>query len=195
MATACTTTITEGLDPNCLALDKIGGVNKTMYFGNLSELTFTYNVAGYIDGVALTSSPAAYLYKFVGKNKKHNATYELQVGENVNTWKQALLAKLYFYFPEERAAIDALVKADDLVGFIQTESGLFEVYGSTKGIRAEAATGANGVLLQDDTSLLVTISGEETELPKVLQLGAAIPGEAAYIGQQIAELDALTQEG
>lgn len=189
---SCTTKITAGLDPECEALDKIGGVNKTIYFGNLDDLTFAVNGAGYISSVSLTASPAAYLYKFIGKTKKHNSTVELQVGENTNTWKQAIIAKLYYYFPDERAAIDALVKADDLVAFIQTESGLFEVYGWSKGVRAEAATGANGILIQDDTSLTVTISGEEIELPKVLQLGAAVPGEAAYLTQNIDALDALT---
>lgn len=191
MAT-CTTKITAGLDASCEALDKIGGVNKTIYFGNLDEITFTTNVAGYIDSISLTASPAASLYKFVGKTKKHDSKNDLQVGANTNTWKQAVIAKLYYYFPSERAAIDALVKADDLVAFIQTESGLFEVYGWTKGVRAEAATGANGILIQDDTSMTVTISGEEPELPKVLQLGAAIPNEADYLTQNIDALDALT---
>lgn len=191
MAT-CTTKISAGLDPSCEALDKIGGVNKTIYFGNLDEMTFTTNGAGYIDSIVMSTSPPGYLYKFVGKTKKNNSTFELQVGENTNTWKQAILAKLYFYFPDERAAIEALTSADDLVGIIQTESGLFEVYGWTKGVRAEAATGANGVLIQDDTSVLVTISGEEIALPKVLQVGAALPNEAAYLTQQIDYLDART---
>lgn len=191
MAT-CTTKISEGLDPSCEALDKIGGVNKTIYFGNLDELTFTTNAAGYISSVTMSTSPVGLLYKFVGKTKKNNSTFELQVGENTNTWKQAVLAKLYFYYPAERAAIEALTSADDLVAFIQTESGLFEVYGWTKGIRAEAATAANGVLIQDDTSMLVTISGEEVALPKVLQVGAALPNEAAYLTQQIDYLDART---
>lgn len=191
MAT-CTTKITAGLDPSCEALDKIGGVNKAMYFGNLDELTFTTNVAGYIDSVALTASPAAFLYKFVGKSKKHNATFELNVGENTNTWKQTVIAKLYFYFPSERVAIEALTTADDLVAFIQTESGLFEVFGYMKGIRVESATGANGIMIQDDTSLTVTISGEEVSLPKVLQLGLALPAADAYLTQNIDALDALT---
>jgi len=191
MAT-CTTKISAGLDPECEALDKIGGNNKTVYFGNLDEMTFTTNVAGYIDSIVMSTSPVGLLYKFVGKTKKNNATSELQVGENTNTWKQAVLAKLYFYYPAERAAIEALATADDLVAIIQTESGLFEVYGWTKGIRAEAATGANGILIQDDTSLLVTISGEEVALPKVLQLDTALPGEDDYIQENTTALDALT---
>jgi hypothetical protein len=192
MAT-CTTKISAGLDPSCDALDKIGGVNKTIYAGNLDEITFGEpNEAGYIDDIVMTASPAAYLYKFIGKTKKNNATSELQVGENSNTWKQAVIAKLYYYFPEDRAAIEALCNADDLVLIIQTESGLFEVYGWTKGVRCEAATGANGILIQDDTSMAVTISGDEVALPKVLQLGAAIPGEADYLTQNIDALDALT---
>jgi len=191
MAT-CTTRLTSGLDPSCEALDKIGGVNKTVYFGNLDDLTFTTNAAGYINSVTLSTSPAGYLWKFIGKTMKNNSTAELQVGENTNTWKQAAILKLYYYFPDERAAIEALVTADDLVAFIQTESGLFEVYGWTKGIRAESATGANGILIQDDTSMTITISGEEVALPKVLQVGAALPNEAAYLTQSIDYLDART---
>ena len=191
MAT-CTTTIISGLDPSCEALDKIGGVDKAIYFGNLDELAFTTDGDGYIDDVILTSSPQAYLYKFVGKTKKHNTTFELQPGENSNTWLNSVIAKLYFYFPEERSAINALVQADDLVAFVQTESGLFEVYGWKKGIRATAASGANGILIQDDTSLTVTIAGEEVDLPKVLKLGAANPAEDNYIQENTDALDALT---
>lgn len=190
MAT-CTTTLTAGLDPSCEALDKIGGVNKRIYFGNLSELTFTTDVAGYIDSVTLTASPAAYLYKYIGKTKKHMVGNDLQVGANANTWKQAVTAKLYYYFPAERAAIEALCNADDLVAFVELESGLFEVFGYGKGIRAESAKDSSGALINDDTSMTIVISGEETALPKVLMLGAALPGEALYLTQNIAALDAL----
>lgn len=188
---SCTTKITIGLDPSCEALDKIGGVNKTLYVGNLSELTFTTNVGGYVDSVILTSSPAAYLYKFVGKTKKHLTKNELQVGTNSNTWKQSVVAKLYYYFPDERAAIDALKDADDLVFFVQMESGLYEVIGWSKGARCESASDTSGALIQDDTSMTITISGEETELPKVLQLGAALPGDATYISENTTALEAL----
>ena len=191
MAT-CTTKISAGLDPSCDALDKIGGVNKTLYFGNLDDLTFTEDVDGYIDSISLTASPAAFLYKFIGKTKKNNSTNSLQVGENTNTWKQAILAKMYFYFPADRAAIEALCSADDLVCILQTESGLIEILGYTKGIRCEAAESANGILIQDDTSMLITISGEEVALPKVLKSGADNPGDAGYLTTEIAYLDALT---
>ena len=187
----CTTKITAGLDPSCEALDKIGGVNKTVYFGNLDEITFTTTVDGNIDSVTLASSPQAYLYKFIGKTKKNSSTAELQVGENTNTWKQSAILKLYYFNQSERDAIDALVKADDLVAFIQTEAGTIEVLGWEKGIRAESATGSTGVLIQDDTSVTVTISGEETNLPKVLKLDTSNPGDASYITDNITLLDAL----
>jgi len=190
MAT-CTTKISAGIDPSCYALDKVGGVDKTIYFGNLDEITFT-ETSSRITGVTMSTSPVGYLYKFIGKTKKHNSTVELQVGENTNTWKQAVIMKLYYFDATERNAITALCAADDLVAFIQTESGLFEVYGWQKGIRAESATGANGILIQDDTSITITVSGEETELPKVLKLGSADPGDAAYIQQNIDALDLKT---
>jgi len=191
MATTCTTKISAGLDASCLALDKIGGVEKTIYFGNLSEITFTENGALYIDSVTLTASPPAYLYKFVGKTKKHMTGNALQVGANTNTWKQAVTAKLNYFYPSERTAIEALCNADDLVAFVQMASGLFEVYGYAKGIRCESATDSSGALINDDTSITIVISGEETELPKVLQLGAALPGAAAYLTQNIDALDLL----
>jgi len=187
----CTTNITAGIDTSCEALDKIGGVDKTIYFGNLSEITTTENVGGYVDSVSLTASPAAFLYKFLGKTKKHMVGNDLQVGANTNTWKQAVTAKLYYYFPSERLALEALCNADDLVAFVQLESGLFEVFGLVKGIRAESAKDSSGALINDDTSMTIVISGEETSLPKVLQLGAAIPGEAGYITENLDALNAL----
>ena len=63
--------------------------------------------------------------------------------------------------------------------------------GWEKGIRAESATGSTGVLIQDDTSVTVTISGEETNLPKVLKLDTSNPGDASYITDNITLLDAL----
>ena len=69
----------------------------------------------------MTGSPVPKLYKFVGKDWKHNYGLEGQIGENLNTIKDTLNLVLNYFLPSERAAVEALFNAEKLIVFVQTK--------------------------------------------------------------------------
>lgn len=192
--------IVDGLDPSCLAVKSQGGIKKRVWIGNLEDISFTYeddDPAGYVDAISLAGSPAAKLYKFIGREFKHNMAYTGVIGENLNTINPALNLLLYYFYPEERAAIEALYQAEDLVVFIERVGGegkaCIEIIGLLNGLKASALAGGTGTVLNDSTAITITLSGEETTLAKVLKSGSLAPDENGYLAENIDYLDALSE--
>ena len=193
----CTLTLLDGLDPSCEAIKKQGGVNKRIWIGNFDQIITTADPDGYIDVVALTSSPRAYLYQFTGRDFKHNYAIAGTVGENFNTINPTLNLVLYYFTPQERAAIESLWNAEKLIAFVQGNGGdtksVIEIFGILNGLKGSALAGGSGTALQDSTALTVSLLGEESELPKVLKTGSFNPNVAGYLQENIDYLDALSE--
>jgi len=186
--------LTMGLDPTCEALKKIGGVNKRVYIGQISDIdTITFGNDGEI--TVLTLNTGASLKPFVGKKEKHQGTYELTAGETINLFNQSVILGLYFESDVERAAINELVNVEDMFAFVETNSGVIETYGISNstilgydnfGLKATAGTGnGTGVLLNDDTIYRVTLSGNVPNLPMLFQ-------PAQTLANALANLDSIT---
>lgn len=169
--------LTMGLDPSCEALKKIGGVNKRIYIGQISDITsIVFGGDGEI--TSFTLATGASLKPFVGKKEKHQGTYELTAGETINLFNQSVILGLYFESDAERAAINELVNVEDMFAFVETNSGVVECYGISNstilgydnfGLKATAGTGnGTGVLLNDDTIYRVTLSGNVPNLPMLV---------------------------
>jgi hypothetical protein len=187
MASTNCVEILQGIDPNCDALNKRGGINKRVWIGQLSQLTgFTKDSDGYINTVTLAviASIQQTLKKFIGKKFKHAATFEGVVGENVNTINQSLALSLYYSTPAERGAIEALFNADDVFAFVEGNYGGIEVYGIELGLNGSALTGGLQTLLNDNTAVIVTLSGEQESLPLQFKTGT--------LAQDIAYLDGIS---
>lgn len=166
--------LTLGLDPSCEALKKLGGLNKRVYVGQISDIdSVTFGVDGEITGLTLLLG--ATLKKFIGKKEKHQGTYELTAGDTINLFNQAVILALYFEFDVERKAVNELVNVEDMFVLVETNAGHIEAYGianSTSlgfdnfGLKATAGTGnGTGVLINDDTVYRVTMSGNVPNLP------------------------------
>lgn len=170
----CTSDIVEGLDPSCEALEKVGGIKKRVWIGNLDEIVYTQDENGYVDSITMTGgSPIPTLFRFTGKKYKHTQKITGVIGTNVNIFTQDMLLVLYYYTPAEREAIEGLYHADDVVIFIETESGQIEISGLDKGCIASAAAGGIGATLNDDTALTLTMTASETKLPYVFRAGSS----------------------
>lgn len=185
--------LTMNLDPSCEALKKIGGVNKRIYIGQISDIdTITFGGDGEI--TAFTLLAGKFLKTFIGKKEKHQGTYELTVGETVNLFNQAVILALYFEKDEERMAVNELVNVEDMFCFVETNSGVIEGYGLSNssllgydnfGLKATAGTGnGTGVLINDDTVYRVTLSGNVPNLPMLYK-------PASPLASAIADLDAM----
>lgn len=192
----CVLKILEGLNPSCQALKKQGGIKKRIYVANFDDVVITYDGDGYIDSITLAGSPAPQMYKFIGKDFKNSSNFEGTVGENLNTIRHNINLLLYYFTPAERASIESLYNAEKLIAIVEGNGGegkaAFEVFGVLNGLKSSALTGGSGVNLQDSTALTITLSGDETELPKVLKSGTYTPDEEGYIQENTEYLDDLS---
>lgn len=170
------------LDPSCAALKQKGGLKKKVWAGLYENITMTVDGDGYVDSVTLdTLSPALHLNYFIGKKLKHNSVITGEIGENANTLNQDLNLVLYAYSPEEKEAIENLFNSEEVVVYVETESGKIEVYGYDTGLTASALTGGSGTALNDPTAITITLSGQQDTLPKVAKFGATLADDIAYL--------------
>lgn len=199
----CTGNLTSGLDPSCHALKKLGGVAPTVYIGKLSWLDgYTVN-EDTLDLETLTmaanGSVDYKLKKFKGKKLKHSATSPLEVGENINVFNQNVLLKLYFSTSLEMSAVEDLANVDDAFVILQNMNGEIEVYGiDTRGsessedplggLTASAGEGGTGILLNDDSSYTLTLSGQHRVLKRIFNISTT-----ATLAQNIAYLEAIAE--
>lgn len=172
----------QNLDPSCNALKKKGGLKKKIWVVGYDKATLTVDGDGNVDSITLaTASPANVLNTFIGKKLKHNGVLTGEVGENANTINQDLNLVLYYYSQAERDAIDTLFQSEEVIAFIQTESGQIECWGYDTGLMASALTGGTGTALNDSTAVTVTLSGSQDTLPKVCKFGVNLAADIAYL--------------
>jgi len=175
----------NGITASCEALNKVGGVNKRVWIGQLSQLSsFDTDVDGYIDTITMATDASSNDYtlkKFSGKKNKNSGTYELTAGENVNTFNTSFNLEVFHYTPEDRSNLEALINADDVFVLTQTDAGQIEVFGIEQGLNASAGSGGTGVGLQDKTSFTLTLSGEQMNLPKLFLNGGTLAASISYL--------------
>lgn len=180
----------SGMNPNCDALNKVGGVNKRVWVGLKSNISYNVDSAGYVNNISMgvVGSLPSYLYKFIGKRDKNNATWPMTAGENVNTFNHTAVLQLFYSNPTELNSLEKLMNADDVVVFMEQNSGQIICLGLEKGLNASAGEGGTGTLLNDSTAYTATLSGEQTQMPKYFSINGAV----ATLAQNIAYLDALS---
>lgn len=190
MADVTCNDLIQDLQPNCEGLNKVGGIDKRVWFVQKKNVTFTYDGAGYVNSVSLSSTGSIQnkLYKFISKRDKNNAAWPMTAGENVNTWNHSINVKLYISNPTQALAAESLANADDVVCFYQENADNIRILGIGQGLNGSAGEGGSGTILNDDTGYSLTLSGEERAMPKYF----SINGTTATIAENIAYLDALS---
>lgn len=199
----CTGNLTNGLDPSCFALKKKGGVAPTVYVGKLSWLDgYTVNETT-LDvetlDMAANGSVDYKLKKFKGKRLKNSANSPLEVGENINIFNQNVLLRLFYFTSLEMAAIEDLANVEDAFIILQNLEGQIEVYGiDTRGgessedplggLTGSAGEGGTGILLNDDSSYLLTMSGQHRVMKRIFNISPT-----ATLAQNIAYLEAIAE--
>jgi hypothetical protein len=180
--------ILQGIDPSCDALNKVGGINKRVWVGQLSMLDnpkYTEDADGYIATIemATISSVVQELVTFSGKKFKNSTANEVVVGENVNTINQQVTLALYYTTPTEREAIEDLINADDVFVCVEGNYGRIEIYGIDLGLNCSAGSGGLGALLNDNTAFIVTLSDEQLTLPKQFRsaTNSTLAADIAYL--------------
>ena len=175
----------SGIDPACDALNKVGGVNKRVWIGLKSNISYTIDSNGYVSTVTMgnVGSISAKLYKFIGKRDKNSFAFPMTAGDNINTFNHTAIMQLYYSTPSELETLNQLANADDMVVFMEGNDEKIYVLGLGKGLNATAGEGGSGILLNDSTAYTLTLSGEETDTPKIFRTvaGASISTLTAYL--------------
>lgn len=192
MATNCVDLL-QGIDPSCAALNKVGGINKRVWMGQLSQLDdpkYTLDADGYIATIEMATIGSApeTLIKLIGKKFKNSTANEGVVGENVNTINQSVTLALYYETPTEREVIETLWNADDVFIAVEGNYGRIEIYGIDLGLNGSALSGGLGGALNDNTAIIVTFSDEQLTLPKQFKSGVS-----STLAQDIAYLDGISE--
>lgn len=179
-----------GLDPACTALNKVGGVNRRVWVGLKSNITYSVDGAWYVNNITLSTSGSISnkLYKFIGKRDKNSATWPIVSGDNVNVFNHTAIMQLYYNTPTELLSIQNLANLIDAVVFMEQNDGRIVILGLDKGLRASAGEGGTGILLNDSTAFTMTLSGEQITMPQYF----SINGTIATLAQNTAYLDALS---
>lgn len=175
----------SGIDPACDALKKVGGVNKRVWIGLKSNISYTIDSNGYVSTVTMgnVGSISAKLYKFIGKRDKNSFAFPMTAGDNINTFNHTAIMQLYYSTPSELETLNQIANADDMVVFMEGNDEKIYVLGLGKGLNATAGEGGSGILLNDSTAYTLTLSGEETDTPKIFRTvaGASISTLTAYL--------------
>jgi len=175
------------LNPSRCALKRIGGVDKTMYVGSISEVAgFTRNSDGEI--ITLTMQAGKFIYALTGKKLKNNHATEIRRNENSTLFGQTVNYVAYFDTQPEKEAIEMLIQVDDLFVIVQNKYGRFEAFGLVggEGIPAEGMSITGGSYAVEagadgNTSMLLTFTADEAKMPVYTNFGDEVIDEIEYL--------------
>jgi hypothetical protein len=186
MANIACKDLVKGINPDCDALNKVGGVDKRVWIGQLAQREgyATNQTTKDIEGITmLTNSPPYTLHKFIGKRFKNSGEFPLEEGENVNTFNHTAILQIFYSTSVELEALEELANADDLFVIMQGNDGKILCFGMDLGLNATAGEGGTGVELQDSTAYTMTISGQEMKAPRYFNVtpGASLADNITYL--------------
>lgn len=182
-ATGCDADL-ESIGITCKGEKQAGGVNKFLWVGKIDQFDYTLDANGYVNAITMLADGSSVDYQLItitGKKNTHSGTFEGVDGTNVNTVTHNALLKIFATTPKESEAITNLFKAEDLCVFFRTENDDIVIYGLKKGLSGTALTGGTGILLQDDTGITLTLSGEQLGLPDWFATGNGINADVVYL--------------
>jgi len=156
--------ISAGIGVDCSDLRRVGGLNKRIWFFNLSGVTYTTNVNGYITALSFPTYEG--LYTFEGKKNSHSSGYQLINQEGANKFFQhESVVKLFATTPDDQSVIEDLAVAS--VGIIvETSNREFVLYGKDNGMDLITLVQNTGAVGASDVSATLTFQGSESEMPK-----------------------------
>jgi hypothetical protein len=185
--------LTRGINPNCEATRKPGGLNKRVYIGLLSDLTgAVFGAGNQVTGLSFATGKG--FVTFTGKREKHNSAMALEAGENFNLRNHGINLVAYYNTAEELEALDGLLDVEGAFVIVETNSGELEVWGMNKGanfanfgLKASSIDGGSGSAISDSNLYTVALNGNHENLQLYF---ASVPGTST-LAEDVAILDAM----
>jgi len=178
--------ILRSISATCASINQIGGVDKRAWVTQLNQIeSYTFDSNGYLNSLVTkeigTTNYRYELAQIVGKKNTHSGNYEGVVGENVSLVKQNAILKIYTDSPSDRDKVVELFDAQELVVFFENSNGKIEVFGLDKGLEGSALVGGTGTEMQDDTSVTITLTGDQEKLPYFFLYGGSLATSIEYL--------------
>ena len=185
----------RGIDPNCEATRKPGGLNKRLYIGLLSDLTaVSFGTGNLVTGLTFAANKG--FVKVIGKKEKHNSVMALEAGENFNLRNHGINAVIYYNTPAELESLDALLDVEGAFIVAETNAGELEVWGMNKGsnfanfgLKASSIEGGSGTVITDSNIYTLGMTGNHENLQ--LYFDASTEQAPKTLAENIALLDAM----
>lgn len=174
--------------PDCDAIKRMGGVKAAIYATRLANISGVTVDATTKNLTAVTLETGAKFLKLEGRKFRNTAGTELAVSDNGPTLRnQSVTFRAFVKTALQRNAVDALWDQEDLVVFVPTNGGQIKVYGyslppnESSGLAVTAGSETDGTAITDDTSLLVTFSGAEYNLPPIFEVATGYADSVDYL--------------
>lgn len=190
--------LTRGINPNCEATRKPGGLNKRLYIGLLTDLdAITFGTGNLVTGFTFKAGKG--FVKVIGKREKHNSTMALEVGDNFSLRNHGINAVIYYNTPLELEALDAIIDVESAFVIAETNAGELECWGVNKGanflnfgLKPSAVEGGSGTAITDSNIYTLSFAGNHENLQLYFgALEAETPFDPLTLAENIALLDGL----
>ena len=159
------------LTPSRCALKRIGGIDKRIFVGSLSDVAgFTTNTAGEI--ITLVMKTGKQLYALVGKPYEGNHNTNFADNPNATLYEQTVNFISYVDTQQEKNAIELLRDQDDLFVIVMNNYGRFEAFGlvgmegrPAQGLRITGGGHGIEAAAGGGSGTPLTFTGTESRLP------------------------------
>ena len=144
-----------------------GGLKQDFYVGNLGDIdSISFDGNNYVSSINF----AAYtgLYRFRGVKAKSTAGSDIQRGEGgIAFYPHEVNVTLVDITPAQKEVLEDLANSET-VWILPTSTGRYEMYGWSLGLEITAGVRNSGETSQDNASRLVTLTGDQPFLEKIV---------------------------
>jgi hypothetical protein len=179
--------ISNGIDINCEALRKPGGLFRTVWVFNLSALRLAIDasIEGYITDLEFQTYLS--LYAFSSTKYSHEAVWAQQNGDGGNV---SYLQTVTLRLPNSDPASDKVIEdasVSELGVITRSNAGEYQIWGAENGLSSgDGTTGGPGRQATDSTFTTLVLTGTERFLPKRLLVGGSDAATLAYLNAMTA---------
>lgn len=166
--------LTNGHTVGCSDLRAaVGGVKSTIWIGNISELdSVEYDQDGYVTALNFDDYSTQGLHAFTCLRDQNDAGSDGAPTEGgLFSFSHEVVMTLIDVTPAQKTNLEDLAFAGQLAGVfavVETGGGRFEAYGLDRGLGVESMPARKGQNADAATSRVITLSGTQGTLEKVV---------------------------
>lgn len=168
------------LEPDCYALNRVGGVKRDNYIGKIDDVAG----ATFVPGTGLTEiqlKPGKKLVRFRGTKDRNNTSNDIARGEGGKSYTHTVNFTAYISDQADLDSIETVEDQDDLFIIAPHSDGSIRVYGLFdqdgnigEGLSVTGGTETSGTAKTDASNLPLTFTGTMSKRPVYVKLGVDV---------------------